>query len=40
MTQRHEMLRTSIDMASFSEPMQLVHRGADLRVVDRTAWEE
>jgi aryl carrier-like protein len=35
MTQRHEMLRTSIDMASFSEPMQLVHRGADLRVVEQ-----
>jgi aryl carrier-like protein len=32
LTRRHEMLRTSIDMESFSEPMQLVHRRVDLRV--------
>jgi len=34
LTQRHEMLRTSIDMASFSEALQLVHRQVDLPVVE------
>ncbi|HEY6351239.1 MAG TPA: amino acid adenylation domain-containing protein, partial [Candidatus Angelobacter sp.] len=35
LTQQHEMLRTSIDMASFSEPIQLVHRRVDLRVLEQ-----
>jgi amino acid adenylation domain-containing protein len=35
LTQRHEMLRTSIDMASFREPLQLVHRRVDLKVVEQ-----
>ena len=34
LTQRHGILRTSIDMASFREPMQLLHRSVDLRVVE------
>ncbi len=32
---RHEMLRTSIDMTSFTEPLQLVHRHVDLNVVEQ-----
>ena len=32
LAERHEMLRTSIDMGGFSEPMQLVHRRVDLKV--------
>ncbi|HYM75979.1 MAG TPA: amino acid adenylation domain-containing protein, partial [Candidatus Dormibacteraeota bacterium] len=39
LTQRHEMLRTSMDMSSFSEPMQLVHRRVDLPVVEQD-WGE
>jgi amino acid adenylation domain-containing protein len=30
--ERHEILRTSFDMTSHSEPLQLVHRSASLRV--------
>ena len=32
---RHEMLRTSIDMTTFTEPLQLVHRHVDLNVVEQ-----
>jgi amino acid adenylation domain-containing protein len=34
LVQRHPMLRTSIDMASFSEPLQLVHRTVELPVLE------
>ncbi|HVG20491.1 MAG TPA: amino acid adenylation domain-containing protein, partial [Blastocatellia bacterium] len=33
MARRHEMLRTSFDMANFSEPLQLVHRSVRLPLV-------
>jgi amino acid adenylation domain-containing protein len=33
LTQRHDMLRTSIDIENFTEPLQLVHRHVDLPIV-------
>ena len=30
MTERHEMLRTSIDLGGYSRPMQLVHATAEV----------
>ncbi|HKV91322.1 MAG TPA: amino acid adenylation domain-containing protein, partial [Candidatus Angelobacter sp.] len=35
LTQRHAVLRTSFDIASFSEPMQLVHRRAQVPVEEQ-----
>jgi hypothetical protein len=38
--QRHEVLRTSIEMGRFSEPLQIVHRKAKVRVIseDLRCW--
>ncbi|HZE89269.1 MAG TPA: amino acid adenylation domain-containing protein, partial [Verrucomicrobiae bacterium] len=47
LTERHPMLRTSIDLAGFSEPLQIVHRECevvlaltDLRSLGQAAQEE
>ena len=35
LTQRHDMLRASIDMTSFSQPLQLIHSKVHLKVVEQ-----